>query len=197
MIMSKMSEFDALLKGVGTPRELVQLYQKYGAGMAINQGKDATPGAPYSAMSELQYCSGACIFVTAYFTGDMAFSAKAAKAESMSATLAAGAGFIQSFLQNFKAKTNRIAYVVTAVGVAHEFTLVKEGSAYALYQANIATEPKFTLAPALNGGKDYNLHLSEAQFADLLGKLTNRNESNKIFPDNNDCDTYKACFGEF
>lgn len=193
--MSKMSDFDAMLKDVGSPRELTQLYEKYGAGAVID--KTATQSHPYSAVEQLQYCSGACIFVTSYFTGSMSFSAKAVQATNMTTSLGPGGGFVQSFLQAFKSKTNRIAYVVTAAGVAHEFTLVKEGSAYALYQANIATEPKFTLAPALNGGKDYNLHLSESQFADLIAKLTNRSESNKIFPNNNDCDTYKACLGEF
>lgn len=190
----KIQDFDKLLTGIKSAQDLVTLYKKYGQEAQFGFGPEA-PDKPKDDLKDLKYCSGAADFVTYYFTGNGKLGL-AGSSGKFTTNLAPG--FVDSFLADFNAKTNRIAYVNTVAEPGHVFVLVREGQDICgLYQANVATVPHYTLAPALNGGKDYNWHGSRFGLVELLKKLTDKNESNKFFQNKNNIDTYKAVLAEF
>jgi hypothetical protein len=154
--------------------------------------QEPEPGKVWSLMDELASCSGAALVTAKYFTGKEALGNAAGHGHQPEQFFA---GQHTAFCTRFSDKPNRIAYVT---GTGHDFILVKEGGTFALYQANVETTPKYTLCKALNNGVDYNLRNMDAgSFAALLGKLTNADESNKIFKNKNNINTYKAAFAEF
>lgn len=192
--MGKMADFEKVLDSIGNPIDLKKLYQDQGLGAQIDYKHNAIDGQQYSMMDELSSCSGAAMLTTKYFTGNLKL-VDAAGHGMQPEQLFAGqeAGFASRFSQ----KLNRIAYV-TADGGDHDFILIKEGGSYALYQANVTSVPHYTLCKALNKGIEYNIRgLEAAGFVALLGKLTNANESNKIFFNKNTIKNYNAAFAQF
>jgi hypothetical protein len=189
--MGKMADYEKILDGVGSPQELKKFYKDQGLGDLIEFEKPE-PGKVWSLMEELSSCSGAALVTAKYFTGKETLGNAAGHGHQPEQLFA---GQHTAFCTRFGDKQNRIAYVT---GTGHDFIFVKEAGTYALYQANVETTPKYTLCKALNSGIDYNLRNMDAgSFAALLAKLTNGDESNKIFKNKNNITTYKAAFAEF
>jgi hypothetical protein len=191
--MSKMADFEKMLDSIGNPIDLKKFYQDQGLGEKIDYKHNAIDGQQYSLMDELSSCSGAAILATKYFTGNLKLVDSAGRGMQPEQLFA---GQEAGFASKFSEKLNRVAYV-TADG-DHDFILIKEGGTYALYQANVTSVPHYTLCKALNKGVEYNIRgMDNAGFVALLRKLTNANESNKIFFNKNTIKNYNAAFAEF
>jgi hypothetical protein len=188
--MGKMADFEKIIDDVGSPQELKKFYTKQGFGEDV--AFKLPPGkTTFCLMEELSYCSGAALVTATFFTGDMKIGTKM----PMLQTETLDTNSHRAFAERFSNKPTRIAYVT---GYGHDFTLVKDGGKFALYQANVDTVPKYTLCKALNQGVEYNVRNMDAgAFAALMQKLTVADESNKIFLNKNNLSNYKAAFAEF
>jgi hypothetical protein len=186
MPMPKMDAFDKALVGCKTDEDLKGFYVYNGCQSVIAKvNLHAGKGAGTSLRDDLQFCRGAAQLVVSYFTD---FKDAYDKLQRQTKFKDLSDISVNDFIQSFSTSTNQLAVMNTdnSIGDGHEFTLVKEGEKFALYQANVGPQPHYTLAPALNaGGKDYCRRGLDAKgFKALVESLVKAGSNTEVFGSN-------------